>query len=122
MSPITNGRQLLAVHTPHIGGVLHEYRVDGGRLSSRPLAAGLSNHALGSRELDLSVWVDTTLVVPSGDRRTVRAIDSERAWAERTLGTLPAPVIASRSLRRDRRAGCAQLLEDGTVWWTSPAS
>ncbi len=35
MAPTTDGKRLLAVHTPHIGGTLHEYRVDGDRLPSR---------------------------------------------------------------------------------------
>ena len=36
MAPTTDGTRLLAVRTPHIGGVLPEYRVDGDRLSRTP--------------------------------------------------------------------------------------
>ena len=49
MSPITVGPQWLAVHTPHIGGVLHEYTLSGDGLVARRIRADLSNHRIGSR-------------------------------------------------------------------------
>ena len=54
LAATTDGRRLLAVHTPHIGGVLHEYAREGSALRARRVADGYSTHALGSRELDLA--------------------------------------------------------------------
>jgi hypothetical protein len=116
MAPTTDGVRLLAVHTPHIGGVLSEYRVDGDRLASRAVASGVSNHVLGQRELDLATWVDSMLVLPAQDRRRLRIFDAAAGWSERPPLSLPFPVSATRALQLDRRSGCALLLDDGTVW------
>lgn len=120
MAPTTDGKKLLAVHTPHIGGVLYEYRVEGDRLTSRALVSGASNHVLGRRELDLAVWFDSLLLLPAQDRRRLRMFDAAAGWSERPPLALPFPVIASRALNIDRRPGCALLLDDGTVWWAAP--
>jgi hypothetical protein len=65
------GDQLYAIHTPHIGGVLHRYRWTG-RLEATPLQPGVSNHAIGSRNLQTSlVLPDGRLVVPTQDQRTL---------------------------------------------------
>ena len=48
---------MLAVHTPHIGGVLHEYRVDGDPPRRRAVEHDVSTHRIGSRETDLAVWL-----------------------------------------------------------------
>lgn len=117
MAPTTDGRRLLAVHTPHIGGVLHEYQAAGDQLTSRALAGGVSNHALGQRELDLAAWVGSLLLIPTQDRRHLRILDPARGWAERSRVTLPSAVVASRALHRDRHPGCALLLEGGSVAW-----
>ena len=58
MSPSTDGQHIVAVHTPHLGGVLHRYRREGERLTATRLLDGLSNHAIGSHELDVSAWVE----------------------------------------------------------------
>lgn len=117
MAPTTDGTRLLAVHTPHIGGTLFEYRVDGERLASRAVASGLSNHALGQRELDLAAWVDSVLLIPAQDRRRLRIFLAD--WSERPPLALPFPVVATRALPMDRGPGCALLLDDGTVWWAT---
>ena len=119
MAPTTDGTRLLAVHTPHIGGVLHEYRVEGAELPSRVVISGVSNHVLGQRELDLASWVDSHLLLPAQDRRQLRVFDAAVDWSERSPLDLPAPVVAPRALRLDRRPGCALLLEDRTVAWAT---
>ena len=121
MAPATDGRRLLAVHTPHIGGVLHEYRAEGDQLTSRALASDVSNHALGQRELDLAAWVGPFLLIPTQDRRHLQTLDPARGWAERSRVALPSAVVASRALHLDRRAGCALLLEGGSVVWVAAA-
>ena len=85
------------------------------------MLADVSNHLLGRRELDLAAWVDSLLLLPSQDRRQLQVIDPGAGWSERSRFALPAPVVATRPLRLDRRPGCALLLEDGTVAWASVA-
>ena len=120
LAPTTDGARLLAVHTPHLGGVLHEYRADDDRLPSRIIAAGVSNHALGARELDLAAWVGPLLVLPAQDRRRLRVFDASSAWAEAPPVDLPSPVAETRPLAVDGRAGCVLRLDDGSVWWAQP--
>jgi hypothetical protein len=120
LAPTTDGKRLLAVHTPHIGGVLHEYRAQGDRLSSHPVVSDVTNHVLGRRELDLAAWVGSVLLLPSQDRRQLRRFDPVAGWSERSRLALPSPVVATRSLRLDGNPGCVLLLEDGSLAWTSP--
>jgi hypothetical protein len=56
LAPTTQGRHLVAVHTPHIGGVLHVYGSKASGCSRRRLMADVSTHAIGSRETDLAAW------------------------------------------------------------------
>ena len=120
MAPVTDGRRLLAVHTPHIGGVLHEYQAGGRELRSRAMASGVCNHSLGQRELDLATWIGPVLLVPTQDRRAMRVFEFAAVVSERPRVSLPAPVVASRALRLDRRAGIVVLLEDRSVVWAAP--
>lgn len=117
LAPTTDGKHLLAVHTPHVSGVLYEYQVEGERLSARSVVAGVSNHAFGKREIDLAAWVDSLLLVPAQDRRRLRVFDAQARWSERPSVALPAAVVATRALQLDRRPGCALLLDDGAAWW-----
>jgi len=121
LAPTTDGKHLLAVHTPHIGGVLHEYRAQGDQLSSHSVVSDVTNHVLGRRELDLAAWVGSVLLLPSQDRRQLRRFDPVAGWSERSRLALPSPVVATRSLRLDGNPGCVLLLEDGTVAWASLA-
>jgi hypothetical protein len=118
LAATTDGRRLLAVHTPHIGGVLHEYVRDGSVLRARRIREGYSTHSLGSRELDLAAWADGALVLPGQDRRTlhVLAIDG---WSQRAVYALAQPVVATRAWRSGDRAGAVALLADGGVVWVA---
>lgn len=83
MAPV-RGDALLAVHMPHIAGRLHRYRIEGDRLSAEHLADGVSNHALGSRDLDTSAHLGDLLAIPTLDRRgiafvAVRGADRTRS-------------------------------------------
>jgi hypothetical protein len=113
LSPTTDGTRMLAVHTPHIGGVLHEYRVDGTRLVGRAVAHNVSTHRIGSRELDLAVWLGPLLMLPQQNGLTLRVLDAASAWAEVASIALPARVAMTAALPGGQ--GVAALLDDGRV-------
>lgn len=127
LSPSTDGRRLWAVHTPHIGGVLHRYADAADRLSSQVIARGMSNHAIGERELDVSAWVGSRWVVPAQDRQRLLLIDAEAAEAAAETKTpaavtLAGAVKALSPWRRSPDDGVAALLQDGSVWWVGVAA
>ena len=68
--------EIWAVHTPHIGGVLHRYRAEGSALVAELMATGLTNHRLGARDLDISARVGPWLLLPTQDWRRVAAFDT----------------------------------------------
>lgn len=113
MAPSTDGTRLLAVHTPHIGGVLHEYRVEDQRLAGRAVAHNVSTHRIGWRELDLAVWLGPRLVLPQQDGLALRVLDADAAWAEVSSVALPARVAMTAALPGGQ--GVAALLDDGRV-------
>lgn len=121
LSPTTDGVRLLAVHTPHLGGVLHRYRADGDRLAGEVAARDVTNHMSGHRELDVSAWVDRIWVVPAQDRRGLRVFDfGSDAGAVRSHEVkLEVPAIALQRWRRHGQPGVAVLLQDGSVAWTA---
>ena len=92
LAPTSDGERLLAVHTPHIGGVLHEYRLQGDRLLGRAVARGVSTHRSGTRELDLAVWLGSKLVLPSQDGSSLHVLDLANGYAESHRANLPARV------------------------------
>ena len=117
LAPSTDGSALFAVHTPHIGGVLHRYRAEGDRLLSQRLASDLSNHQNGQRELGLSLWFGAGLMLPSQDRRQLQLFDSRGSGIISTSWTLPAPVVALRRWVRAGQPGALALLADGRLSW-----
>jgi hypothetical protein len=114
MAPSTDGQRVLAVHTPHIGGVLHEYRVEGQRLVGRAVAHNVSTHRIGSRELDLALWLGPRLVLPQQDGLAVRVLDAAAGWAEVASVALPGRVTMTAALPGGQ--GVAALLDDGRVF------
>ena len=116
----TDGKRLLAVHTPHIGGVLHEYRTESATLSARAIAEGVSNHHIGSRELDLAVWLGARLMLPAADRTSLRCFDADAGWSACGSVPLGKPAIASAKLSLRGRGGFAVLTADGQLIIVSP--
>ncbi len=98
--------ELAAVITPHIGGILKVYSVQGGVLVEEAATArGFSNHFIGSRELGLSAMADangdgvTDIFVPSADRRALRIVTFARSdFAE--IANLPLPARVNTALVR----------------------
>ena len=119
LSPSTDGQRLLAVVTPHIGGVLHRHAAQAGRLPGQVIARGVSNHAIGQRELDVSAWLGSRWVVPAQDRRQLLVIDVDALPPGRAPEAiaLAAPVLGLKAWQRGSQAGVVALLQDGSAWW-----
>ncbi len=115
MAASTDGNRLVAVHTPHIGGVLHEYQVDGITLRSRAIAQGVTNHRYGTRELDLATWTHGRLLVPAQDRRSLACFDVSQQWKTCPAVPLPARVEVTAAWSWRSREGAVILLEDGQL-------
>jgi len=118
LAPTTDGRQLLAVHTPHIGGVLHVYQQEGQHLARRRLLDDVSTHRIGSRELDLSVWLRGLLVLPSQDGRRLRVLNPAANWAEQP--SVPLPVRLGMATALADGSAMAVLADDGRVMVVGP--
>lgn len=67
--------EVIDVRTPHLGGTVQFFQVDGDRLVQVASRSGFTSHVIGSRNLDLGVVIDADgdgrldVVVPSDDRR-----------------------------------------------------
>lgn len=116
MSPIiAPGRPWLAVHTPHIGGVLHAYVREGDQLRPQRLRDGLSNHRIGSRELNLAVWSDSDwLWLPDQSGQRLLALHARDRWKTHHEQAFKARIAATVSYAAGR--GLAVLLDDGQVY------
>jgi hypothetical protein len=121
LAPATDGTALLAVHTPHIGGVLVAYQDDGaqrlGTLFGTPLGGGFSNHQYGERELGLSLWFGSGLLLPAQDRRSLLLVETGGPAAGRDSArwVLPGPVLALRRWPLAGQPGAVALLADGQL-------
>jgi hypothetical protein len=113
LSPTTDGTRWLAVHTPHIGGVLHEYRRDGNQLLARRVHAGVSNHRIGSRLLDTTAWHGQRLMIPDPSGHRLLLLDGASNWRTVREQSMSSRVVATSSLGASGRV--ALLHEDGTV-------
>lgn len=104
VAPIGPGGEIeiIDVRTPHLGGTLQFFRVDGDELERVAFITGYTSHRIGSRNLDLGIVADADgdgrldVVLPN-DRRTelgvVTRVDSgeaEEAGAE-TVATVELP-------------------------------
>ncbi|MEC9367238.1 MAG: VCBS repeat-containing protein, partial [Pseudomonadota bacterium] len=121
-----DGRPEIAiVVTPHIGGRLEFWEYRDGKLTLERSLTGFSNHAIGSRALEMSVAGDfdsdgvADLLLPSADRRTLRVISlAGGAAAEPLRIDLPSPVVTEiLAVRpgRDRRPWLVMGLASGKV-------
>jgi hypothetical protein len=119
MAASTDGRRIVAVHTPHIGGVLHSYRVEGAMLRAERVRDGVSTHVIGTRELDLAVWSGDTLMLPSQDRHSLLRLDIKSGWRELGVVPLAAAVIAARAWSSRGQPGAVLLLADGSLHWVA---
>ena len=69
--------EIIAVRTPHIGGIVEAYRLADGRLRLVASEPGYSSHRLGSSNLDMAMLADTDAdgrleaIVPAQDMRSL---------------------------------------------------
>ncbi|MEM8923124.1 MAG: hypothetical protein AAGD35_06450 [Actinomycetota bacterium] len=69
--------EVIDVRTPHLGGTVQFFRLDGDRLIEVASRSGFTSHVIGSRNLDLGIVVDADgdrrldVVVPTDDRRGI---------------------------------------------------
>jgi hypothetical protein len=111
--------EIAVVLTPHIGGTLVVYHYTGQALIERARLSGFSNHVLGSLELDMGGFLDVDgdgrvdIVLPSADRRTLRAVRLD-ADGLREIASVPLPAPAQGKLEIDvRRRAVTVPLADG---------
>ena len=126
-----DGRVEIAyVETPHIGGTLRVWGLAQGRLRQELAVEGFSNHAIGSRELDLSAVLDWNadgvpdLALPDAARRRLRVVTfAGGRFAE--LAAFPhdariRTAILATDLDADGSPELLYGLEDGRLMWATP--
>jgi hypothetical protein len=120
LAPTTDGRHLAAVHTPHIGGVLHAYQAEGERLTRRRLHADVSTHRIGTREIDLAAWVQGLLILPSQDGRQLRLLNPAEDWTVLKSVALPGRAILTAAV--PYAPALAVVLDGGQVVLVGPSA
>lgn len=86
--------EIALVETPHIGGVLELYELGPGGLAREQRVPGFSNHAIGSRVLDMAAVLDWNgdgvqdLALPDAARRRLKVV-SFAGGDHSLLATLP---------------------------------
>jgi hypothetical protein len=92
--------EVVAVITPHIGGILKAYRIQGAELVELAASTDFSNHLYGSSELDLSMLIaldgQTYAVVPDFSRQNLRLMQLKaQQWREAGRCSLADPLTGN---------------------------
>jgi hypothetical protein len=90
------------------------YQHEGQHLTRRRLLDDVSTHRIGTRELDLAVWLRGLLVLPSQDGRRLRVLNPASNWAQQPSIPLPARISMATALAD--ASAMSVLAEDGRVW------
>lgn len=97
--------EVALVKTPHLGGALEFWQLNGGRLSLVASSAGFSNHVIGTRDLQMTATVDANqdgkpeIIVPAADRRSLRHMGFENGLL-REIGSYALKGQAVGNLKR----------------------
>ena len=125
--------QIAEVVTPHIGGTLNFWTWKNDTLTKSASMYGFSNHAIGSREQDLSVADDfdgdgvTDLALPDVSRQVLKvmkfigAANGEKTLVD--LAEIPTPKrieAASGLISDDNNASVVLKLQNRSVWVAKP--
>jgi len=116
--------EIIAVRTPHIGGVVEAYQLDGDRLERVAAIDGYSSHVIGSANLDMALLADTDadgqleIVVPTQAMTELAVLErTEEGFAEVMRlpleGRLASNVAAA--VGRDGRLSLAVATDDGRL-------
>ncbi len=112
--------EVALVRTPHIGGTLQFWQLDGGRMMARGELHGFSNHAIGSRIQQLSATLDWNrdgrpdLILPEIGRRSLAVVSLENG-AITVLTSIPMPdMIVGPITASDDGTSVAIPLDDGS--------
>ncbi|GGR60314.1 hypothetical protein GCM10008959_22730 [Deinococcus seoulensis] len=89
LAPFTDGAALYAVHTPHIGGVLHRYERVGSALRATALTTGVSSHQIGARRVTGGVWQGAAWVGTQDGTRTRRVTPAPESPASAPVNASP---------------------------------
>lgn len=110
-SPFVFHSQLYAVQMPHLVGRLVQFQQLGTQLHAQTLAEGLSNHAIGAYETNLTATTSQFAVIPNQGYQNVRILDRQG-----NLHTIPQtlPARIQKTLASDHTAYL--LLENGEIW------
>lgn len=79
------GQEIAVIRTPHIGGVIEIYAVEGDKLVIQGELSGYSSHQIGSRNLDSAVAGDfdgsgqIEIVVPDQSQTTIAGVEWTQA-------------------------------------------
>ena len=117
LSPASVAEQatdVLAVHTPHIGGELHRYRPVGTRLLAERIVQRVTNHRLGDRELDVSARTGRWLLVPEPSWLALAVVDLQTHTIAGSVRT-ESPIV--QLVRGHRCSGIAVLTTTGLEIW-----
>jgi hypothetical protein len=102
-----SGPNAYAVRTPHLGGPLERFRIAGARLEVTRYALGVTNHRLGSRNLDLALLLPApepgdvdVLALPSPDLRQVHVVAcTDAGCVPELMLSLGAPLSSNLAAR-----------------------
>jgi hypothetical protein len=78
LNPIVGQGELYAIHTPHLGGVLHRYTLQDNSLQASKQLEGVSvsNHVIGSRNLETAmIFAAGRLIIPNQNQQRLQAIN-----------------------------------------------
>ena len=98
--------ELVAVRTPHLGGVLTAYRRKGAALAVAAQVSGFSSHAAGSRNQDQALIADLDgngrpeVIVPRQSRETLVSLELEGSrfverWSINLRGAIESNLLAA---------------------------
>jgi len=111
--------ELIAVRTPHIGGIVEAYRLSDGQLRLVASQPGYSSHRLGSSNLDMALLADSDddgrleVIVPVQDMRSL-GILSRRGDGFELLDSLPLEATLATNIAASADAGGRLQLAVGT--------
>jgi hypothetical protein len=118
MAPTTDGKRLMACHTPHIGGQLVAYEAQGSNLRGQRVANDCSSHRMGDPEVSCTAWGPSgVLWIPSQDRLKLHAFiqDPSVGWTRKSTTFLSHPARSLRALPPGMAWDALALMDNGAI-------